>query len=288
MIRLKKPFNGYISCDKELKDANTVLFGVPYDGTTSYRPGARFGPKSIRNESFGIESYSIYQDKDLEDANVFDYGDLDIPVSQASKVIKEVKDFTSKLLLSGKTPIMIGGEHLISLGAVKALAEKHPNLTLIHFDAHADLREDYLGEKLSHACVIRRCIELSSQILVYQFCIRSADKQEVNYAKENIQVNMQKYNFENLGNILNKIADSPIYLTIDLDCLDPSVLPGTGTPEPGGVSFKELREAVTMVASQGKVVGADIVELNPMCDHSGVSTIVAAKLLRESLLALNK
>lgn len=288
MIRLKKQDTCFISCNKELKDAKTVLFGVPYDGTASYRPGARFGPKSIRNESFGIESYSLYQDKDLEDIAVYDLGDLDIPISQAAKVVKQVKNVTLKILSADKTPVMLGGEHLISLGAVEALIQKYPNISIIHFDAHADLREDYLGEKLSHACVIKRCLELSENMKVYQFGIRSADKDEIAYAKNNNKVIMQKYNLDNLDKVCKELSNTPVYLTIDLDCLDPSVMPGTGTPEPGGVSFDALREAITMVASKSNVVGADIVELNPMCDPSGMSIIVAAKLLRELLLALDK
>ncbi len=272
------------SCKSEYKEANVVLFSVPMDTTTSYRPGTRFAGNAIRVESIGIEWYSPYQDKDLTDYKTVDVGDLEIPMGDVEKSLEVIYKTAQEIVTDNKLPMMIGGEHLVTLPVVQALYDKYPDLRIIHLDAHTDLRDEFLGRKLSHATVLRRCHDLLGDNRIFQFGIRSGDRHEFEWAKTH--THLQKFNFDGLEEIVNQIKDHPVYITIDLDVLDPSVLPGTGTPEPGGMSFKDLLQAIQAFTNLNHVVGADMVELAPMLDSSNVSTIVAAKALRELILLL--
>lgn len=274
----------FLCCDKKQEDAETVLFGAPFDSTTSYRPGTRFGSAAIRHESYGIESYSPYQDRDLEDASVMDAGDLELCFGDAKLALRQIEEKTKEILNAGKRPFMLGGEHLVTLGAFRAVFEKYPEVEVIHFDAHADLRREYLGARLSHACVLRRCWELLGDGKIHQFGIRSGDREEFLWAKEHVRT--RRFDFEGLLETLDTLAGRPVYFTLDLDVLDPGVFPGTGTPEPGGVSFDALRRAATLVCSKARVVGCDVNELSPHYDPSGISTAAACKIVREMLLAL--
>lgn len=282
-MKMSKNIHTFIGCDKEYEESNVVIFGVPFDSTTSYRPGTRFASAAIRNESYGIETYSPYLDKDLVDMNIFDGGDLELPFGNTEKVLAEIENYTKGLLEDSKLPVMIGGEHLVTLGSVRAIVKAHPDVHIIHFDAHADLRDDYLGESLSHACVMRRCHELVGDNKIYQFGIRSGDREEFIFGKEHVYTN--KFNFHTLDQVVEELQGKPVYVTIDLDVLDPSIFPGTGTPEAGGVSFIELLDAIKKVLTLS-VVGIDMNELSPIYDQSGVSTAVACKILREILLQL--
>ena len=284
---LERNIENFIGCDSSYADANIVLFGAPFDSTTSYRPGARFGPSAMRHESYGLETYSPYQDKDLTDFNIFDSGDLELCFGSSESALADIESRARQILSDGKLPLLLGGEHLVTLGAVRAALEKYPDLHIVHFDAHADLRDDYLGAKLSHACVLRRCHDLIGDGRIHQFCIRSGDREEFHFADKH--TDMHKFDFSGLEELTEKLieANVPVYFTIDLDCLDPSVFPGTGTPEAGGVSFLSLLSAIQSVA-KANIIGADVNELAPMLDHSGVSTAVACKVLREILLALEK
>ena len=277
----------FIGCDSGYEESGIILFGAPFDSTTSFRPGARFGSAAIRHESFGIETYSPYQDKDLMDRKVFDCGDLELCFGSAESALFDIENQTRIILDDGKLPLMIGGEHLVTLGAVRAVAAKYPDLQIIHFDAHVDLRDDYLGVKLSHACVLRRCHDIIGDGKIHQFCIRSGDREEFVFAREH--TDMHKFNFDGLGEVCEELAkdNTPVYFTIDLDCIDPSLFCGTGTPEAGGVNFNELLSAILTV-SKTNIVGADINELAPMLDNSGASTAVACKVLRELILSINK
>ena len=276
----------FIGCDSSYRAASIVLYGAPYDSTTSYRPGARFGPAAIRHESYGLETYSPYQNADLTDFDVFDSGDLELCFGSSELALADIEARAEEILKDGKFPLLLGGEHLVTLGAVRAAVKKYPDLHIVHFDAHADLRDDYLGAKLSHACVLRRCHELVGDGHIHQFCIRSGDRAEFEFAAQHTE--MHKFDFTGLAQLTAQLCESkvPVYLTIDLDCLDPSAFPGTGTPEAGGVTFPQLLEAIQMVAKTN-VVGADVNELAPMLDQSGVSTATACKVLRELLLALD-
>ncbi|MDD2362613.1 MAG: agmatinase [Oscillospiraceae bacterium] len=280
---LNRNIDCFIGCQSEYRDADIVIFGAPFDSTTSYRPGARFASKSIRSESFGIETYSPYQDGDISDFKVFDAGDLELCFGDPRPALQKIEEFTAEILKDGKLPIMIGGEHLVTLGAVKAVAKQWDNLHIIHFDAHADLRNDYLGAELSHASVMRRIWDLVGDNKIFQFGIRSGDKAEFLWAKDHVKMN--KFNFNGLEDVINSLDGKPVYLTIDLDVLDPSGFPGTGTPEAGGVSFLELLDAI-IKTGRLNVVGCDINELCPVYDQSGISTTMACKILRELILAL--
>ena len=274
----------FLCCDADLQSADTVLFGAPFDSTTSYRPGTRFGSGAIRRESFGIESYSPYQDKDLEDAAVLDCGDLELCLGDTEKALGQIEDRAREILDAGKRPFMLGGEHLVTLGAFRAVYEKYPEARILHFDAHADLREDYLGAKLSHACVLRRCWELVGDGRIHQFGIRSGDRAEFRFAQRHVL--MHRFDLNGLQETVEALRGLPVYFTLDLDVLDPSVFPGTGTPEPGGVDFDALRRAVTLVCHKLNIVGCDVNELSPPYDPSGISTMAACKIVREMLLAL--
>ena len=277
----------FIGCESSFEEASIVLYGAPFDSTTSFRPGARFGPSAMRHESFGLETYSPYQDKDLMDISVFDSGDLELCFGSSEMALSDIEKRAEEILGAGKFPLLLGGEHLVTLAAVHAVAAKYPDLHIIHFDAHADLRDDYLGAKLSHACVLRRCHEIVGDGHIHQFCIRSGEREEFQFASRH--TDFHPFTFEGLGETVRELKEKqvPVYFTIDLDCMDPSVFPGTGTPEAGGVSFLELLKAIRIV-SQTNVVGADVNELAPMLDVSGVSTATACKVLRELLLAIAK
>lgn len=273
----------FIGCDNEYEDARIVLFGAPFDSTTSFRPGARFASAAIRNESVGIETYSPYQDRDLEDISVFDAGDLELPFGNPARALEEIQLFTGRVLADDKISGMIGGEHLVTLGAVRAVVERHPDLHILHFDAHCDLRDHYLGESLSHATVMRRCWELVGDGRIFQFGIRSGERDEFQWGREHIFT--RRFDLQGFENTVQTLHGKPVYVTLDLDVLDPSIFPGTGTPEAGGVSFEELRKAITLLDGL-RIVGFDVNELAPHYDHSGVSTTVACKILRELLLVL--
>ncbi|MCL2815046.1 MAG: agmatinase [Oscillospiraceae bacterium] len=271
----------FIGCGSGYRESSTVIFGAPFDGTASYRPGARFAPAAVRGESYSIESYSPYQGKDLADEKIFDAGDLELCFGNTERALGQIEAFAGKILSDGKIFAMIGGEHLVTLGAVRAAAAKYPELCLVHFDAHADMRDDYMGEKLSHATVMRRCHEVLGEGRIFQFGIRSGERGEFEFSERHQFI--EKFGFSGLESAMAGIADRPVYFTLDLDVLDPADFPGTGTPEAGGARFGELLEAVFEV-SKSNVVGFDMTELSPPLDPSGRSVCLACKLLREILL----
>ena len=264
-----------------------VLFGAPFDSTTSFRPGARFGSAAIRHESFGLETYSPYQDRDLEDASVFDSGDLELCFGSSEAALSAIEERAAAILSDGKLPLLLGGEHLVTLGALRAALKQYPDLHIIHFDAHTDLRDDYLGARLSHACVIRRCHDLLGDGRIHQFCIRSGLREEFRFARAH--TDLHPFSFEGLEKVVQDLVreDIPVYFTIDLDCLDPAAFPGTGTPEAGGVFFPSLLHAMLTVCT-ARVIAADVNELAPMLDASGASTALACKVVRELLLGLSR
>ena len=282
---MEKNVENFIGCDAEYEDAKIVIFGAPFDSTTSFRPGARFGSSAIRHESFGLEIYSPYQDKEITDCPIFDSGDIELCFGSSEKALEDIEERAETILNDGKIPFMIGGEHLVTLGAVKAAFKKHPDMHLIQFDAHCDLRDDYLGAKLSHAAVVRRCHDFLGDGHIHQFCIRSGEKTEFEFASKH--TDMHRFNFDGLKETLSGLITRqvPVYLTIDLDCMDPGIFPGTGTPEAGGVSFTELLNAMVEV-SKCNIIGADVNELAPMLDTSGASTATACKVVRELLIAI--
>lgn len=282
---MNKIEQNFLGCDKTYRASDIVIYGAPFDSTTSNRPGTRYASRSMRTESqYGMESYSPYQDKDLYDIKVHDGGDLELPFGNAKATVKTIEKYTAKLLADGKLPVMIGGEHLLTLGAVKAAFAKHPDICIIHFDAHADVRDEILGEKLSHGTVMRRIWEFTGDNRIYQFGIRSGSKEEFEWGKNH--TNSVKFNFDGLNDVVKSLKGTPVYLSIDVDVLDPSQMPGTGTPEAGGVTFKELLNAIFLV-SELNIVAVDFMEICPSCDLSGQSVTTGCKILREILLALS-
>ncbi len=282
---LNKNIETFIGCDAEYSEARIVLFGAPFDSTTSFRPGTRFAPHTIRSESFGLETYSPLLDRNLEDISVFDSGDLELCIGSSEKALAQISERTATILADNKLPLMIGGEHLVTLGAFREVIKKYPDVHIIHFDAHTDLRDEYLGVGLSHACVIRRCHDLTGDGRIHQFGIRSGERSEFRWAAEG-HTDLHKFNFDGLAETVKQIGRKPVYFTIDLDVLDPSVFPGTGTPEAGGVTFMQLFDAMRIVCGNCNIVAADVNELCPTYDQSGVSTAVACKVVRELLLSI--
>ncbi len=258
-------------------EGRICLIGAPFDSTTSYRPGARFGPDEIRRASQGLETFSPGQEHDLEDCPFTDMGDLELPFGDPSPALAMIEATVEKLIDQGRLPFLLGGEHLVSLGAIRTLAVRFPDVKIVHLDAHADLRDDYLGQRLSHASVIRRAVDLLGHDRVRQFGIRSCTREEYPLVKSLAA---------DVPEIIAWAERSPCYLTCDLDILDPAVFPGTGTPEPGGISFQDLSETLVRLIGGLKVVGMDVVELAPNMDTTGVSSIAAAKIVRECLIAL--
>lgn len=278
----------FFGCDAEYRDARIVIFGAPFDSTTSYRPGTRDASRVMRAEAYGLETFSPYQDLDFADARVFDSGDLELSFGDTEKTLAVIEERAAEILSDGKTPFMLGGEHLVTLGAVRAAAKKYPDLCVVHFDAHTDLRDEYLGVKLSHASVIRRCWDILGDGRIAQFGIRSGEGVEFRWAEKEGHTHLRRFDFTGLRESVAEFAGKPVYFTIDLDVMDPSCFPGTGTPEAGGVSFKALLDAALAVIDNANVVACDLVELAPNLDQSGASTATALKMMREMLLALEK
>jgi len=263
------------------------IFGVNYDGTCSFKPGARFGPEAIRQVSICLETYCPKLDKDLKDVMYVDFGSILIDKNDSKSVIESVKSATNYLISKSLSPIMLGGEHSITRGAIEALVKKYPDLILIQLDAHADLRESYIGNKHSHACAMKRCLEVLPEKKILQVGIRSGTKEEFQFMhNKNQLVNfLPGGNTQEFKKALLPYSNSPIYLTIDLDWFDPSLLAGTGTPEPGGFFWNDFEEILNTL-KDFRIVASDIVELSPEIDKSGVSSIVAAKVLRSLILSL--
>ncbi len=280
---MDKNIQTFLACEAAFSDAKTVLFGAPFDGTTSFRPGTRFGPSAIRSESFGIETYSPYCDRDLTDCAVYDGGDLELPFGNTERVLSMIEDYTEQVLSAGKRFVMLGGEHLVTLGSLRAVCRRYPDLHIIHLDAHTDLRTDYLGEALSHSTVLYHAWKLVGDGRIFQFGIRSGEKYEFEFAKQH--TTLRKFDLQGFEETVKALEGKPVYFTLDLDVLDPSIFCGTGTPEAGGVTFKELMQAILQL-NRLNIVGCDINELSPHYDHSGTSTAVACKVTREILLQL--
>ena len=278
---------GFIGCGTQFADSRIVVFGAPFDGTVTNRPGARYASSVVRAESHSIETYSPHLDMDLTDPGIAicDAGDLELPFGAPWRVLEIIDNYVSGLYTAGKLPFMIGGEHLLTLGAVQAAARAYPNLSIAQFDAHADLRADYIGETLSHATVMRRCWDILGDSHIFQFAIRSGERHEFEFAEAHTF--MGRFDFKKLDDAFqleHLSPQNPVYLTIDLDVLDPSECPGTGNPEAGGVSYAELLDAARAIIMRCNVVGMDVVELCPPADPSGISATLTCKLMRELLL----
>ena len=277
---LKGPFldRNWMGQNEDYLSSDIVMLGMPFDGTVSYRSGSRFAPEQIRLASWGLEEYSPRFDKHLEDVNFHDAGDLEFPLGNTYKSLDLIEENVEQIYKDGKRVFGIGGEHLVTLPEIKAVAKFHKDLAIVHFDAHTDLREEYLGEEMSHSAVIRHASKIVGPENLKQIGIRSGMKEEWEFMKKH---NTLIHEYSELDELKGK----KIFVTVDLDCLDPSVMPGTGTPESGGMQFNELMGWFEYLKNFD-IVGADVVELAPDYDASGVSTAVATKVIRELLMVM--
>ncbi|KGX93851.1 agmatinase [Pontibacillus halophilus JSM 076056 = DSM 19796] len=286
-MRFDESYSGkvFIMSRPSHEEADVILYGMPMDWTVSFRPGSRFGPNRIREASLGLEEYSPYLDRHLEEVNYFDAGDIPLPFGNPERSLNLIRDYVEKILEQGKFPLGMGGEHLVTWPVIQAVHEKYDDLAVIHIDAHADLRVEYEGEALSHSTPIRKICERIGPKNVYSFGIRSGMREEFQYAEES-GMHMSKFEVvEPLKEILPTLAGRNVYVTIDIDVLDPAFAPGTGTAEAGGISSKELLEAIhAIAASEVNVVGADLVEVAPAYDPTEQTQIAASKFIREILL----
>ncbi len=277
---LRGPFldRNWMGQNPNYDEADIVMLGLPFDGTVSYRPGSRFAPEQIRLASWGLEEYSPKFDKFLEDVNFHDAGDLEFPLGNTYKSLDVIEQNVEDIYKDGKRVFGIGGEHLVTLPEIKAVAKFHKDLTIVHFDAHTDLREEYLGEEMSHSAVIRHASKIVGPENIRQIGIRSGMKEEFEFMKKHNTLAKQ---YSDLDALKNK----KIFVTVDLDVLDTSIMPGTGTPEVGGLTFNELTGWFEYLKNFD-IVGADVVELAPDYDASGASTAVATKVIRELLMVM--
>ena len=279
----------FMGAQRGIDQSRVSLLGVPYDGTCCFRPGARFGPSAVREDSYGIETYCPQLDLDLEDINFTDIGSLDVPLGDAKLTLDYISDATNILLKNNLKPLIIGGEHSITIGIIKSIITNYPDLIMLQLDAHADLRDEWLGSKLSHACTMKRCLEILPSKKIFQIGIRSGTKSEfleMNNSKRLIQHTLGE-NAKSLEEALKSFKGRPIYLTFDLDWFDPSVMPGTGTPEPGGYFWGDFAAIINVIKSHN-LIGADVVELSPKLDNTGISSILAAKVIRSLIMLLDK
>ncbi len=277
----------FMGAKRSIENCKVAIYGVPYDGTTSFKPGTRFGPSAIREVSHSLESYCPQLNQDLNDINFADLGELEITYGAPEPVVAAVKSSTQKILSLDLKPLMLGGEHSISSGAVAAAAEIHKDLILIQLDAHADLRDNWLGSRHSHACAMRRCLEVLPSEKLFQIGIRSGSKEEFKELHQQNRLIQQISGnpSTDLSKALKPFLGKPIYITVDLDWFDPSVLPGTGTPEPGGYFWKDFASVIDVLKNH-TLIGADIVELSPQLDTSGISSVLAAKVVRSLTMVL--
>ena len=274
----------FMGSRQNLAECGIVLLGAPLDGTASYLPGSRFAPASIRTVSTALETYSPVLDKDLTDVAYFDAGDVDFAFGNVSVALAGIKKATAAIVQQGRRPMVMGGEHLITLPVVEAVYAAHPDLRVLHFDAHADLRASYIGEKFSHATVFRYISELIGADRVFQFGIRSGSREEFAYGRANTRFFPHEV-VAPMKSILAELAGHPLYISVDIDVVDPAFAPGTGTPEPGGVAAAELLQAMDMLAPFN-VVGWDVVEVCPPVDCGVITSVLAAKVMREALLIM--
>lgn len=281
---MKLPFieTGYLSAKASFEEAEVVILGCPYDGSATFRPGARFGPSAIRKASWGIETYSPYLHRDLEALSIHDMGDLELPLGEKRLSLSLIQKALQKILSSKKFPVLLGGDHLITLPAFEEVIKIYPDLYLLQLDAHADLREEYLGESLSHSTVMRRILGHLKKERLFQIGIRSGTEEELKLARKiNSLIPLE---IGAIRSLVRRLKGKPIYLTLDLDLFDPCLLPGVGTPEPGGIPFQKFISIIKEI-SKLRVIGFDIVELTPDYDPSQVSSITASVILREMILA---
>lgn len=269
----------FCECSCKYDDANIVLMGIPLDSTASFRPGARFAPAAVRDASFEFEDYEFLTGENIQEVPFCDVGNIAV-IGPLDESLDNISERLKLYIDDSRIPLSIGGEHLITLPIIKALVTKYRALNVIVFDAHPDLKDEYLKAKYSHATVMRRVLEYDEINTISYYGIRSATYEE----KLLLESNTALFNPVDL---LKLNPDIPVYISIDMDVLDPSYAPGVGNPEPGGWSYKRLYNTLQKLKSF-IIVGADIVEISPKYDPSAITAITGAKIARDLLFLLNK
>jgi len=277
---------GFMAARLDYDGAKTVIVGAPMDWTTSFRPGAREGPQAIRNASYGLEEFSVYSRRDLRDCSFYDAGNVILPFGDVQESLRRIGEVIENILDDGKFPLTMGGEHLVSAAVIERVAALYNDLVVVQLDAHADMRNEYLGQRFSHATVMRRVCEVVGGRNLYQFGVRSGDKEELETACSGSNIYLYEV-YNPLAEVLHELKGRPVYVTLDIDVLDPAFAPGTGTPEPGGCSSHEILRALKLF-TQLKLVGFDLVEVCPVYDQAGITALLAAKIIREVILGVHR
>jgi len=276
MFRPPRVFAGEHSKITTLDEAKVVILPVPYDSTTEYKGGTREGPQAIIDASQYLELYDIELDRDISEIGIHTLPEVQPLMSGPDSMVERVQRVTADLLDKHKLPVMLGGEHTVTLGTVKALRERYPELSVLYLDAHGDLRDEYMGTKYSHACVMRRVWGLCP---IMPVGLRSISQEEHDFLEHNGIEPLYAEAFNSPGSIQNVVSRlSPqVYISIDLDVLDPSIMSAVGTPEPGGLNWQQVLELLRAVAERKHIVGFDLVELCP-AEGPNSCAFLAAKL----------
>ena len=249
--------------ESRYEDAGFVILSIPYDGTTSFKSGSRDGPAAIITASGHLEDYDIEMDADLSQIGIHTVPELVPNLSSMDALIGQVERLTDRVASDGKTPVVLGGEHTVTIGAVTALAGRHPDMAVLYLDAHGDLRDEYMGTRWGHASVARRLMDICP---VVHAGVRSLSAEERRLITEqNLPAHLWPTDMPLDEYAQSLIDDLPptIYVSIDLDVLDPSVMAAVGTPEPGGMLWHDLIRVLRLVCEARHVVGFDLVELSP-------------------------
>ncbi len=275
----------FADANADYKDAQYVICGVPFDGTSCFRKGSRHAPQEIRNQSYNFETYSRQFDVDLRDVGIHDAGDLEVG-RRIDDTLEMIQVHASKFFDDGKIPVMLGGEHSLTLPFVSACKKKYPDMGFVVLDAHMDMRSEYEGERNSHACISRHVIENMTKKYA-SIGIRSGAREEYEYVRQNgVKVFSAEDVFSSgIESAVKEIRDSikgPIYLSIDMDAIDPAYAPALGTPEPYGLTPRDVRTVISCLAPD--IVGFDLVEIAPAYD-SGNTALLGAKLVRDFIAA---
>ena len=275
----------FADANSDYNKARYIICGVPFDGTSSFRLGSRLAPQEMRAASYNFETYSSYFDVDLTDVQIHDAGDLEVAAT-IDETLELISVNAEKYVRDGKIPIMLGGEHSLTFPFVNACKQKYPDIGFVVLDAHMDLREEYNGEKNSHACISRHIIEDITKKYA-SVGIRSGNREEYDYVREN---NIRVFSAEDvISNGIKRVIEDiqkdirgPIYLSVDMDAIDPAYAPALGTPEPYGITPRDVREVISCLSPQ--IVGFDLVEIAPEYD-SGGTALLGAKLVRDFIAA---
>jgi agmatinase len=274
----------FIACDRSLSEARIVVYGVPFEGRVNLRKGADAGPRDLRLASDSIETYSPVLDRDLEDLALADIGDCELPDGAPPREqLDAAREQIAAWWRPGLLPFMLGGDHTATVPVIEAIAPAIPNLKILQLDAHPDLREEFLGERYNYASAMARVMDTVPPERVYQVGMRTGAREEYTRRRPSFLPLLAGHPVDVVRRLLPELRGHPLYVTIDVDVLDPSEAPGTGSPEPGGLRVPELVEIVRMLDGCD-VVGGDLVEVAHAWDPSGRTGIAASWVIREALL----